>query len=321
MKFTLIASHEVDKRANRDGYIAAMMDLMKTDEKIAHIDCDLMGCINVKKLAEAFPNRVFNAGIAEQNAMAVAAGMAATGMNMYAHSFACFASRRAFDQAFLSIGYSELPVHVIGSDPGITAMYNGATHMPFEDAGLYMLIPNAVVLDSCDYAQTMSLTKQVAKVPGLTYTRLIRKAFKTIYKDGSEFEIGKGVTLKDGSDVTLISSGFLLDEALKASEILAEKNISARVIDMFTWKPLDEKLILKAAAETGCVVTAENHQAAGGLGSAVATVIAKNHPVPMEFIGIQNRFGQVGDTDFLMKEYHLTAKDIAKAAEKAISRK
>lgn len=321
MSYTLIGKHEQDKRANRDGYISAMLELMEADSTVAHIDCDLEGCINVGKLAKAFPERVFNAGIAEQNAMGVAGGLAATGFKVFVHSFGCFAARRAFDQAFLAAGYSGVPVHVIGSDPGVAAAFNGATHMPFEDAGLYVNIPNAVVIDSCDYAQTYALTKKLAEYPNISYLRLIRKGFKTVYADGSDFEIGKGVTLKDGKDVTIISSGVVLDEALKAQEALAAEGISARVIDMFCWKPIDEELILKAAAETGCIVTAENHQVATGLGSAVANVLVKNNPVPMEMIGIQNRFGQVGDQAFLMKEYNLVAEDIVAAAKKAISRK
>lgn len=321
MSYTLIGKHEKDSRANRDGYVSAMLELMEQDSSMVHIDCDLMGCINTGKLQKAFPNQTFNAGIAEQNAMGVAAGMAATGLKVFIHSFGCFAARRAFDQAFLSAGYSRLPVHVIGSDPGVCAAFNGATHMPFEDCALYMTVPNAIVIDSCDYAQTYALTKQLAKQPEISYMRLIRKGFTTVYADGSDFEIGKGVTLRDGTDVTIIASGILVDEALKAEEALAAKGVSARVIDMHTWKPLDEELVIKAARETGAIVTAENHQVSCGLGSAVANVLVENCLVPQERVGIQNRFGQVGSQDFLMKEYNLTAEDIVAAAEKAIARK
>ena len=321
MSYTLIGKHEKDSRANRDGYVSAMLERMEQDSSMVHIDCDLMGCINTGKLQKAFPNQTFNAGIAEQNAMGVAAGMAATGLKVFIHSFGCFAARRAFDQAFLSAGYSRLPVHVIGSDPGVCAAFNGATHMPFEDCALYMTVPNAIVIDSCDYAQTYALTKQLAKQPEISYMRLIRKGFTTVYADGSDFEIGKGVTLRDGTDVTIIASGILVDEALKAEEALAAKGISARVIDMHTWKPLDEELVIKAARETGAIVTAENHQVSCGLGSAVANVLVENCLVPQERVGIQNRFGQVGPQDFLMKEYNLTAEDIVAAAEKAIARK
>lgn len=321
MSFTLIGKHEKDSRANRDGYVDAMLELMAEDKTVCHVDCDLMGCINTGKLQKSFPAQTFNAGIAEQNAMGVSAGMAATGLNVFVHSFGCFASRRMFDQAFLSAGYSELPVHIIGSDPGVTAAFNGATHMPFEDCALYMTMPNAVVIDSCDYVQTKSLTKQLAKCGNPSYMRLIRKNFVTVYEDGSEFEIGKGVTLRDGFDVTLIASGILVDEALKAAEQLAGQGINARVIDMHTWKPLDDELVLQAAKETGCIVTCENHQVSCGLGSAVANLLAEKYPTPIERIGIQNRYGQVGPQDFLMEQYGLTSADIAAAAIRAISRK
>lgn len=320
-KYTVIGKHETDSRANRDGYVDAMLEMMAENPKLTHVDCDLMGCINTGKLQKAFPAQTFNAGIAEQNAMGVAAGMAATGLTVFMHSFGCFASRRAFDQAFLAAGYSGLPVHVIGSDPGVTAAFNGATHMPFEDCALYMTVPDAVVIDSCDYAQTKALTKQLAKSDKLSYMRLIRKGFKTVYEDGAEFEIGKGVTLTDGNDVTIIASGILVDEALKAQELLATVGIHARVIDMHTWKPLDESLVLKAAQETGCIVTAENHQVGCGLGSAIANLLSEKCPTPLERIGIQDRFGQVGPQDFLMQEYHLTANDIVAASKKAISRR
>ncbi|RKJ76104.1 transketolase family protein [Butyricicoccus sp. 1XD8-22] len=322
MSFTLVGKHEKDARANRDGYIDAMLGVMENDKTVSHVDCDLMGCINSGKLLKAFPERTFNAGIAEQNAMGVASGMAATGMKVFVHSFGCFAARRMFDQAFLAAGYSELPVHVIGSDPGVTAAFNGATHMPFEDCALYMTIPGAVVIDSCDYVQTKALTEQLAKCDKPSYMRLIRKDCIQVYGDGSQFEIGKGVALRDGSDVTIIASGILVDEALKAAELLeSAQKINARVLDIHTWKPLDEALILKAASETGCIVTAENHQVSCGLGSAVANLLSQKCPVPLERIGIQDRFGQVGPQAFLMEQYNLTAKDIAAAAVKAMSRR
>jgi len=322
MSFTLVGKHEKDARGNRDGYVNAMLELMAEDPTIVHVDCDLMSCINTTKLLKAYPDRTFNAGIAEANGMGVAAGLAATGKKAFYHSFGCFASRRCFDQAYLSAGYSKLNVKVIGSDPGVCAEVNGGTHMPFEDCGLYLNIPNAVVIDSADYNQTYALTKRLAKdCTTLSYMRLIRKGHIQVYGDGSDFEIGKGVTLKDGNDVTIIASGIMVDQALQAQEALAAEGISARVIDMFTWKPLDVDLILKAAAETGAIVTAENHQVETGLGSAIANVLIKNKPVPVEMVGIQNEFGQVGGIAALRKIYHLEPEDIVAAAKKVISRK
>lgn len=321
--YTLIGKHEKDSRANRDGYCTAMVDLMDQNDKIVHIDCDLENCIDVKLIRKAHNDRVFNAGIAEANAVGVASGMAASGLIPFVHSFGCFASRRVFDQAFLSAGYSEWPVHIIGSDPGVTAAFNGATHMPFEDCALYLSVPNATVIDSADYAQTYALTHKLADVPTLTYMRLIRKGFTTVYADGSDFEIGKGVTLRESDKdvVTIIASGIMVDKALQAEEALKEQGIATRVIDMHTWKPIDEELIIKAAKETGAIVTAENHQVGCGLGSQVANVLIKNCLVPQEFVGIQNRFGQVGPQDFLEKEYNLMPEDIVAAAKKAIARK
>ena len=322
MTYTLIGKHEKDSRANRDAYINAMIEMMDAGKPLAHVDCDLMGCINTGKMKKAHPERVFNAGIAEQNGVGVAAGIAATGVPCFVHSFGCFASRRVFDQAFLSAGYSKWPVHIVGSDPGVTAAFNGATHMPFEDMGLYMNVPDIVIVDPADYAQTAALTKKLADVPYLTYMRLVRKGIVKVYEDGSDFELGKGVTLKDGSDVTIIASGIMVDEALKAEEQLAAEGVSVRLIDMHTWKPLDEEIILKAAKETGAIVVAENHQVGTGLGSAVAnTIVSSDTLVPIERVGILNRWGQVGPQDFLMDEYNLRAADIIAAVKKAISRK
>lgn len=321
MSFTLIGKHEKDSRANRDGYVTAMQEMMAADSKVCHIDCDLYNCINTAKLEKEFPKQTFNAGIAEANAMGIAAGLTATGRTVFMHSFGCFASRRAFDQAFMSAAYAKLPVHVVGSDPGVCAAYNGGTHMPFEDCALYLSVPDAVVIDPTDYAMIYDLTKKLAASGKFSYMRMIRKGVVKVYDDGAEFEIGKGVTLKEGKDVTIIASGIMVDEALKAQEALEAEGISAKVVDMFTWKPIDEALIVASAKETGAIVVAENHQHNCGLGSEVARVLAKNSPVPMEQVAIMERFGQVGAQNFLQEEYHLMAADIVAAAKKAISRK
>lgn len=321
MAFILNGQHETDARANRDGYVSAMLEMMETDPSVVHVECDLAGCINSGKLAKAYPDRMFNMGIAEANAVGVAAGLSATGKKAYMHSFGIFASRRVFDQAFMSVAYAGLNVKIIGSDPGVTAAFNGGTHMPFEDCALYLSVPNAVVIDPTDYAMTYNLTKKLGDFHGLSYMRLVRKGIVKVYEDGADFEIGKGVTLKQGTDVTLIASGIMVDEALKAYEILQSEGISAKVVDMFTWKPIDEQLIIDSAKETGAIVTCENHQVSTGLGSAVANVLAKRHPTLMEMVGVQERFGQVGKQNFLQKEYNLLAEDIVAAAKRAIARK
>lgn len=324
MSFTLIGKHEKDSRSCRDAYINAMLELMEADKSVCHVDCDLMGCINTKKLVAKYPERVFNAGIAEANAMGVAAGMTATGKKVWVHSFGCFSSRRAFDQAFMSAAYAKLGVKVLGSDPGVTAAYNGGTHMPFEDCALYMSVPDAIVVDPVDYAQVYAITKKLTAVEGrLSYMRMIRKGFVTVYADGSDFEIGKGVTLKesDADAATIIASGIMVDEALKAAEMLAEEGITVRVIDMFTWKPIDEDLIVKAAKETGAIVTAENHNCTVGLGCAVARVLSAKCPTPVEMVGVHDQFGQVGAQSFLQEAYKLTADEIVANVKKVISRK
>ena len=321
MSYTLIGNHQKDPRANCDGYVDAMIEMMKDDKRIVHIDCDLAACINATRIQKAYPERFFNAGIAEANAMGVAAGMAATGMIPFMHSFGVFAGRRAFDQAFLAGGYSHWPIHVIGSDPGVTAAFNGATHMPFEDAGLYLTIPDAVVIDSADYVQTYALTKKLVKQEGITYMRLIRKDHKQVYGDGSDFEIGKGVLLKQGSDVTIVASGIMVNNALEAIEKLSLEGISASLIDMHTWKPLDEKLLLEQAQITGCVVSAENHLVNCGLGSMVAKCLSEKLPLPQEFIGNHSRYGKCGPQSDLEKDYGMTAEDIMEAALRAIDRK
>ncbi len=321
MSYRLVWNDTIDSRKCCDAYQESMKKIMKQNDKVVHIDCDLMGCIDTKIIKEAYPDRVFNAGIAEANAVGVACGLAATGMIPFVHSFGVFASRRVFDQLFLSAGYSRWPVHVIGSDPGITAAYNGATHMPFEDCATYLTMPNATIIDPVDYAQTFALTKKLVDVKELSYMRLIRKNFKTVYADDSDFEIGKGVVLKEGKDVTIIASGIMVSNALKAEEILRKQGIDASVIDMHTWKPLDTELIVSQARKTGAMVTAENHQLSCGLGSAIANVLIENCPIPMEMIGIREQYGQCGPQDVLEKEYKMSAEDIVEACIRAIKRK
>ena len=324
MNVTLIGKHEKDARASRDALALTLNELMAEDKSICYVDCDLMGCINTKQLVKNYPDRAFEAGIAEANGAGVAAGLAATGKKVFFHSFGTFSSRRCYDQIYMSAAYAGLTVHVLGSDAGVTAAFNGGTHMPLEDAGMYLSIPEATVLDPCDYDQLASITRQLPGITkGITYTRFVRKDVIRVYGDGSQFEIGKGVVLheSDKDACTVVASGIMLDEALKAYEALQSEGVSVRLIDMFTWKPLDEALLVKAAKETGAIVTAENHNTACGLGSAVANCLAKSCPVPQEFVGVQDQFGQVGPQSFLMDEYGLRAENIVAAVKKAVARK
>jgi transketolase len=324
MEIKLIGNHEKDPRPCRDALALTLKDLMAADPSICYVDCDLMGCVNTKQLRAAYPDRAYEAGIAEGNAAGLSAGMAAAGKTVFFHSFGTFSSRRCYDQIYMSAAYAGLTVHVLGSDPGVTAAYNGGTHMPLEDGAMYCSIPQATVLDAADFVQLQSIISQLPGIKqGITYTRFPRKDIIQIYEDGSKFEIGKGVTLRESAQdqAAVIASGILVDEALKAQEALAAEGISVRVIDMFTWKPLDEDLVVKAAAETGAIVTAENHNVTCGLGAAVAGCLARKRPTVQEFVGVQDRFGQVGPQSFLMDEYGLRAADIAAAVKRAIARK
>ena len=323
MNVKLIGKHEKDSRACRDGLALTLNEMMAEDKSICYVDCDLMGCINTKMLQKNYPDRAFEAGIAEGNGAGVAAGLAATGKKVFFHSFGTFSSRRCYDQIYMSAAYAGLSVRVLGSDAGVTAAFNGGTHMPLEDAGMYLSIPETTVLDPADYAQLASITRQLVNVEGVSYTRFVRKGIIKVYDDGSEFEIGKGVVLheSDKDVATIITSGIMVDESLKAYEALQAEGISVRVIDMFTWKPLDEELVIKAAKETGAIVTAENHNVTCGLGSVVANCLAKNCPTIQEFVGVQDQFGQVGPQDFLMDEYGLRADNIVAAVKKAVARK
>ena len=323
MNVKLIGKHEKDSRACRDGLALTLNELMAEDKSIVYVDCDLMGCINTKQLRKNYPERAFEAGIAEGNAAGVAAGLAATGKKVFFHSFGTFSSRRCYDQIYMSAAYAGLSVRVLGSDAGVTAAFNGGTHMPLEDAAMYLSIPGTTVLDPADYDQLASITRGLVNVEGVSFTRFVRKDAIQVYGEGSEFEIGKGVVLheSDKDQAAIITSGIMVDESLKAYESLQAEGISVRVIDMFTWKPLDEELVIKAAKETGAIVTAENHNTCCGLGSVVANCLAKNCPTVQEFVGVQDEFGQVGPQAFLMDTYGLRAANIVEAVKKAIARK
>ncbi len=323
MNVKLIGEHKKDSRACRDGLALTLNEMMAEDKSICYVDCDLMGCINTKMLRKNYPDRAFEAGIAEANGAGVAAGLAATGKKVFYHSFGTFSSRRCYDQIYMSAAYAGLSVRVLGSDAGVTAAFNGGTHMPLEDAAMYLSIPETTVLDPADYDQLASITRQLVNVEGVTYTRFVRKGIIQVYGEGSEFEIGKGVVLheSDKDVATIITSGIMVDESLKAYEALQAEGINVRVIDMFTWKPLDEELVIKAAKETGAIVTAENHNVTCGLGSVVANCLAKNCPTVQEFVGVQDLFGQVGPQDYLMDVYGLRATNIVEAVKKAVARK
>lgn len=305
----------------RDAYCKTLMELSEDSENIVVLDADLIGSSGMKPYFKAYPERAIQCGIAEANMVGIAAGLSAVGKVPFAHSFGCFASRRAADQIFVSACYAQLNVRIIGSDPGVVAAYNGGTHMPFEDMGVLRSYAGITLIEPTDPVMMADIVKQLIEPWGVYYIRMARKSVTGIYEQGSTFTIGKGNVLTEGTDVTIIASGIMVAEALKAAEMLAEQGIKAKVVDMFTWKPIDMQLIARCAEETGAIVTAENHNIFGGLGSAVAEAAAKTAPVPIEMVGIQDRFGQVGTEDFLRKEYGLTADEIVKAVRRAIERK
>ncbi|PKP56609.1 transketolase [Candidatus Atribacteria bacterium HGW-Atribacteria-1] len=305
----------------RNVYCQTLIELSRKNEKILVLDADLMSSMGMIPFLKEFPERTFNCGVQEANMIGVAAGLSITGKIPYAHTFGTFATRRCYDQVFMSGAYAKANVRIIGSDPGVTSAYNGGTHMPFEDMGIMRNIPKMTVLEPTDSVILIDIIKQLAGLYGMFYVRLLRGNAIKIYEEGSRFEIGKAVKFKDGKDVTLIANGIMVAEALNAAHILEEKGISTRVLDMFTLKPIDKEEIIECAKDTGAIVTAENHNIINGLGSAVAEVLAENIPTPMERIGVKDLFGEVGPVDYLKERFELTANDIVKKVKKVLERK
>jgi transketolase len=305
----------------RTVYCETLMELADKNKEVVVLDADLMSSMGMVSFLKAYPERTFNVGIQEANMVGVAAGLSATGKIPFAHTFGPFATRRCYDQVFLSCGYAKLNVRIVGSDPGVTAAFNGGTHMPFEDMGIMRNIPNITILEPVDSIMLKSLIEQTANLYGVFYIRLLRKNAVKVYEEGSTFEIGKAIELSKGNDVTIIATGIMVDEALKAAEELKQKGISARVLNIFTLKPIDKEAIIKCAEETGAIVTVENHSVINGLGSAVAEVLVESTPVPMERIGVNDEFGEVGPESYLRERFKLTSKDIVEKVMKVLDRK
>ncbi|MGI6777789.1 MAG: transketolase family protein [Acetivibrionales bacterium] len=307
--------------AMRDAYCSTLIELAKKDGRIVVLDADLMKSMGMIPFQKAFPEKTFDVGVQEANMIGVAAGLSATGKIPFAHSFAPFATRRCFDQIFLSCGYARLNVRITGSDPGVTAAFNGGTHMPFEDMGILRNVPGITIMEPADSVMLKSILEQTVDRYGVFYMRLLRRNAVKIYEEGSTFEIGRAVQLKEGKDVTVFATGIMVDEALKAAEFLSKEGISVRVVNIFTLKPIDREMIIKCAEETGAVVTAENHSIINGLGSAVAEVLAENAPIPLERVGVKDLFGEVGPADYLIKRFEMTWEDIAAKVKKVLDRK
>ncbi|AGK98773.1 transketolase family protein [Clostridium pasteurianum] len=321
MSIILAEENVADSKAMRDAYAETLIDLAEKDERVVVLDADLMSSMGMKPFAKKYPERTFNVGIAEANMIGVASGLSLTGKIPFAHTFGVFASRRACDQVAISGSYQKANIRIVGSDPGITAAYNGGTHQTFEDLGIMRGIPEMTVMEPTDVTMLKDILRQVKDKYGMYYIRLVRKTSTKIYEEGSTFEIGKAVEVAEGNDATVIASGLLVAEAIKAAKILKDKGISIRVLNMFTVKPIDKEAIIKSARETGAIVTAENHNILNGLGSAVAEVLGENIPVPMVRIGMPDCYGEVGSVDYLKDKYGLNFSNIVEQVEKVIKRK
>lgn len=321
MSIQVCAEIKKDTMDMRDAYCSSLIRLADGDERIIALDADLMGAMGTKPFEKEYPERTVDCGIQEANMVGVACGMSAAGKIPFAHTFAPFMTRRACDQIFMSGAYAKMNVKLVGSDPGITAQLNGGTHMPFEDMGIMRLIPEMTVIEPTDVSMLEDLMPQIAAQYGMVYMRLVRKEVQQVYERGSRFTIGKAVHVREGSDATIIASGFCVAEAIRAAELLAQEGISVRILDMFTWKPLDREAILSAAAETGAIVTAENHNVINGLGAAVAEVLVREHPAPVEMVGVQDEFGEVGKLAYLAERFGLKAENIADAVRRVLKRK
>ena len=311
----------LESQEMRTVYCDTMIALAKEDPRIVDVEADLTGAHGMKPFKAAYPERSFNVGIAEANMVGVAAGLSACGKIPFVHSFATFASRRCFDQIAVSVCYAGLNVKIVGSDPGVGAELNGGTHMALEDMGIMRTLPGMTIFEPTDSVQLRKALPAVVEHEGPVYIRLFRRKAENVFDEGYAFRLGKADPLQEGTDVTLIASGVCVTNALRAAELLAQEGLSARVLNMHTIKPIDADAVLKAASETGALVTAENHNIIGGLGSAVAEVLAEGQPTPLERVGVKDHFGQVGKASYLMGVFGITAEDIAKAARKAIARK
>lgn len=305
----------------RKVYGDTMIKLAEKNDKIVVIDCDLSLSMGTKEFYSVYPERAFNVGIQEANACCVAAGLSTLGYVPFVHTLAVFATRRICDQIFLSCSYAGRNVKIIGGDSGICATMNGGTHMAFEDIGVLRSIPDITIVEPTDNAMMAKLLPIIAGTYGVFYVRYPRRMTVPVYDDNEEFTIGKAKLLKDGSDITIIASGLTVSESLKAAKMLEADGISARVVDMFTIKPIDREIIIDSALKTGAILTVENHNVIGGLGSAVSEVLSENCPTLLKRMGVNEEFGEVGTQDYLADRYKLTAKYIYEESKNLLKKK
>lgn len=307
--------------ATRDAYGEALAELGAVNENIVVLEADLSKSTKTNDFKKVYPERFFNMGIAEQNLLGTAAGFAAAGKIPFASSFAVFATGRAYDQIRNSIAYPNLNVKIAATHAGLTVGEDGGSHQMLEDIALMRALPNMTVIVPADGVETKQAVKAAAEYEGPVYIRMGRPKVPVLFGDDYKFEIGKGVVLKEGSDVTLVATGIMVSKAVEAAELLATEGISAAVVNISTIKPLDADLIIAQAQKTGAMVTCEEHNIYGGLGSAVAEVLVENCPVPMVRVGVADKFGESGLPDELLEKHGLTANNIAAQAKAVIARK
>lgn len=299
-----------DKKATRQSYGEALLELGEKQEKVVVLDADLAEATKTKLFAKKFPDRFLDMGIAEQNMIATAAGLATCGKIPYASTFAVFAAGRAYDQIRNSVCYPNLNVKICATHGGVTVGEDGATHQMIEDLALMRVLPNMKVLSPCDDVETKWMINQIAKIDGPFYVRLARLTTPKIYEENQIFEIGKAISFGEGTDGTVFATGITVTEALKAQEILESQGIYIRVIDMHSIKPIDEEMIIKCAKETKKLVSIEDHSVIGGLGGAIAEVLTSKYPAKLIRLGINDAFGKSGKAEDLMKYFGICAEDI-----------
>jgi transketolase len=304
----------------RAAYVDTITELAAKNSNIVVLEADLMSCTNSGVFKKAYPDRFFNVGIAEANMVGLASGLSVVGKIPFAATFACFASRRVFDQFFISANYAKLNVKLIGTDPGVTAAMNGGTHMPFEDLALMRAVPNLTVVEPSDALNTAAFVREAAEIYGCVYIRFPRKPVPVLYPENEKFQFGKAKVLKSGKDILFAALGSLMvNESLKARETLAASGIDAGVLDVLTLKPIDREAILSEAGKVKAVISAENHQINNGLGSAVAEVLAEGgFHGKFARIGIRDEFGEVGTQDYLTKRFGLDAGSLAAKAKELL---
>ena len=312
---------EVIKTATRDAYGKALVELGENNPNVLVLDADLAAATKTGAFKKAFPERFFDTGIAESNMMGVAAGLATTGYTVFASSFAMFSAGRAFEQVRNTIAYPHLNVKIGATHAGISVGEDGASHQCCEDIALMRSIPGMVIINPADDIEARAAVFAAAEHEGPVYMRFGRLAVPRLFTEDYKFEIGKAVTLKEGTDVTIIATGLMVNEAIEAAKTLEAEGISVELINMHTIKPLDNEAVIKAAKKTGCIVTAEEHNIIGGLGSAVAEVVAEECPVPVVRVGVNDEFGKSGPAVELLHLYGLDAENIVKKAKLAISKK